>query len=185
MTPNKHLFSLFVGASTLVLAGCDGAAINRSEVTPGYTGMLYVQTQAQNGTNAVLVRDAPVPPDAVLAALRERYEGNQYRFALGPTAADWNGYTIVLGFGGPPIGTQNQCENLNIPLQPPSAGRTSLVGDYCYGNRLVSEVTGWTGAVSGPDDPKLRNLVGDVVAELFSYRVRPGKHGSGGGSAPR
>lgn len=169
MTTAKRLLSLIAGASVLALGACDGVAVSRSE-NMTYTGAQYVQTQAQAGTNAVVVRNGPFADDAVLAALHDRYQSDQYRFGLGQPAG-WNGYTLVLGFGGVPVGNQNLCENPNLPLSAPSVGRTALVGDYCYGTRLVSEATGWTGAVSGPRDPRFQNLVGDVVAELFSYRA--------------
>lgn len=180
MTTLKRLLSLIAGASVLALGACasDGVVVNRSEDMT-YSGATYVQTQAQGGTNAVVVRNGPFADDAVLAALHGRYQSDQYRFGLGPTPAGWNGYTVVLGFGGAPVGNQNLCQNPNLPLSAASGGQTMLVGDYCYGTRLVSEATGWTGAVSSPDDPRFRNLVGDVVAELFSYRaLHTNGHGS-------
>lgn len=162
-----------VAAATLVGCSSDGVTVNRSAVAPGYSGALYVQTSAANGTNSVLVRNSPVPAEAVVDALRGRYQSNQYRFALGPNPPDWNGYTLVLSFGGPTLGSQSLCQNMAAPqLQPPS-DRTEVVGDYCYGNRLVSEATGQAPAISGPQDPRLHQLVGDVVAELFTNNPQP------------
>lgn len=175
----KSLLSLALGAAVLAIAGCGGVVVNRSEIAGGYTGSLYTQSQAAGGTNAVTVRNAPFPPEAILNALRARFQGDQYRFGLGPPPAEWNGYTIVLGFGGAPVGIQNLCQNPDVPLRTTLAGRTDLIGDYCYGNILVTEATGWTGAVTGPDDPRFQHLVGDVVTELFAYKNRPGNHGSG------
>ena len=176
----KCLFWCMAGIAAVALGACDGTVVNRSEVAGGYTGFLYTQSQAANGTNAVTVRNAPFPPDAVVSALRSRYQGDQYRFGLGPTPADWNGYTVVLAFGGAPVGIQNLCQGPNLPLPAASSGRTVVVGDYCLGNILVSEATGSTSAVGDPQDPHFKALVGDVVAELFSYRARYDKHGSGG-----
>jgi len=42
------------------------------------------------------------------------------------------------------------------------------VADYCYGNRLVTEVLSRAPAVSGPDDPRFRELIGQSIAELFT-----------------
>jgi hypothetical protein len=179
MTISKRVWALVAGASVLALGACDGVAVNRSD-NMTYTGGLYSQSQAQGGTNAVMVRNGPFGGDAVLDALHQRYQSDQYRFGLGPTPNGWNGYTLVLGFGGAPVGNQNLCENPNLPLSPSSTGRTSLIGDYCYGTRLVSEASGWTGAVSGPADPRFQNLVGDVVAQLFAPR---NQHGSGESSS--
>jgi len=161
-----------------VVACSDSVMVNRSEIAGGFTGFFYVQTSAQNGTNAVVVRNSPVPDAAVVDALRARYQSGQYRFASGPVA-DWNGYTLVLGFGGAPIGNQNLCQNPNLPLVASGPDATTLLGEYCYGDILVTEAQGRTAAITGPDDPKLNKLVGDVVAELFFDRRRYGGHGKG------
>lgn len=178
----KQAAALAVGVMAASLAGCvtDGVVVNRSPVTPGYTGDLYVQSSAQNGVNSVVVRNSPVPPEAVLDALRQRYQSNQYRFALSPNPPGWNGYTVVLSFGGPVIGNETLCQNLNAPRVAVSEG-TAVVGDYCYGNRTVTEATGQSREITGPQDPILRALVGDVVAELFTNEQQP-PHGGGSAS---
>jgi hypothetical protein len=185
MVRNAYGIAATAGVALLAVGCSDAVVVNRSEINPGYTGEFYVQTQAQNGVNAVVLRNSPFPPDTVVSAIQSRYQSNQYRFAPGPTPEGWNGYTVVLGFGGPTIGNQNLCQNPNLPMRLPSAGETSVIGDYCYGNILISEAQGWTGAVAGPDDPRFSKLMGSVVAELFADRRRYGKHGSGGTGTPR
>ena len=178
---SKRLLWCVAGLAAAALTACDdGTTVQRSEVAGGYTGFLYAQSQAANGTNAVVVRNAPFAPDAVVTALQDRYQSDQYRFGVGPTPADWNGYTVVLAFGGAPIGTQNLCQDPNLPLTAATGGRTTVVGDYCLGNILVSEAVGSTPTVSDPKDPHFKSLVGDVVAQLFAYQARYDKHGSGG-----
>ena len=176
----KRLFLCAAGIAAMALTACDGTMVNRSEVAGGYTGFLYTQSQAAAGTNAVVLRNSPFSPPAVVSAVQSRYQGDQYRFGLGPSPADWNGYTVVLAFGGAPVGNQNLCQNQNLPLPVAASGRTTVVGDYCLGNILVSEATGWTTSVNTAEDPRFRKLVGDVVAELVSYQDRFDKHGSGG-----
>ena len=155
-------------AGAVALSSCvgDGVTTVRSEGVTTYSAGLYVQSVAQSGTNAVVVRNSAYPPEAVLDALRARYRGGQYRFALG-TPSDWNGYTVVIAFGGPPVGNKNLCENATQLQFAPSAG-TALVADYCYGNRLITEVQGRAPPVSGPDDPRFRELIGQTIAELFT-----------------
>ncbi len=182
MTPSRSVSSLVVGAAVLAVAACDGVVVNRSELGSTYSGALYAQSQAASGTNSLMVRNSPFPPDAVLTAVRERYQGGQFRFGLGPAPQDWNGYTVVLAFGGAPVGNQNLCQNPNLPL-PLATGHTTVIADYCYGNLLVTEASGWTSTISGPDDPRFKNLVGSVVAELFSYRF-PNDPAGGGQSPP-
>ena len=154
-------------AAALALSACTGVTTVRSEGGTTYSAGLYVQSAAQNGTNAVVLRNSPFPADAVLAALRDRYQGDQYRFALG-TPPDWNGYTVILGFGGPPVGAQNLCANPDQPQAAAPAGRVELVADYCYGRQLVTEVLSRSPGVSGPEDPRFRELIGQSIAELFT-----------------
>src|SRR5215469_5401072 len=116
------LFAVAATASTV--AGCDAVTITRSEITAGYTGSFYVQTQAQNGVNSVIVRNSPFPPQTVTEALQARYQSGQYKFGPGPNPPDWNGYTVVLSFGGPTMGGQTLCQNLNTPQAGVSADRT-------------------------------------------------------------
>jgi hypothetical protein len=165
----KGLQWLALLAGGLALAACDSGGVSTVRLKGGsnYSAGAYVQSGAENGTNAVVVHNSPFPPEAVLAALRARYQSNQYRFALG-TPTDWNGYTVVIGFGLPPVGSQNLCANPDLPQAPAPAGVTALVANYCYGNRLVTEALGRVGGVTGPDDPRFRDLIGQTVAELFA-----------------
>lgn len=173
---------LCAATAVIMLAGCgSGVTVVRSPLAANYTGAFYVQTSAQNGTNAVLVRNSPVPPEAVVAALQARYQGNQYRFAPAPNPPDWNGYTVVLSFGGPVIGNQNLCQNLNAAQVQPSPAQTQVVGNYCYGDRLVTAATGRAPRITGPDDPRFQDLVGSVVAELFTNEQQRFPRGGIGG----
>ena len=169
---------LAAGPWMLSACGVGGVTTVRMEGASNYSAAFYVQTGAQNGTNSVVIRNSPFPPDAVLAALRARYQSNQYRFALG-TPADWNGYTVILGFGQPPLGGQTLCGNPDLPQAPASPGVLELLADYCYGRRLVTEALGRAPGVSGPDDPRFRELVGQTVAELFTNEVFAYRSGSG------
>lgn len=171
-----------LAAAATVLASCDAVTVTRSE-TSDYTGSFYVQTTAQNGVNSVIVRNSPVPPQAVVDALQARYQSGQYKFGPGPNPPGWNGYTVVLSFGGPTIGGQTLCQNLNAPQLGAPADRTEVLGEYCYGDRMVTQVLGRAPRLSGPQDPRLQQLAGDMVAELFrnDYNIY---HKSGGNGTP-
>ncbi len=155
-------------AGAVALSACSGGGVTtvRSRDTTTYSAGLYVQSLAQQGTNSVVVRNGPFPAESVVMALRARYEGGQYRFALG-TPPDWNGYTIIIGFGGAPVGSRNLCENPDLPL-PASSNGLAVVADYCFRDRLVTEVVSHGPAASGPDDPHFRELIGQSIAELFT-----------------
>lgn len=173
-----------IASALLAIASCSnsGISVMRSEGGATYSAAVDVQTIAANGTNAVVVRNSPVPPQAVIDALRGRYPSGQYRFALAPVDHDWNGYTIVLGFGGSPVGTHTQCDDPHLALSPAAAGETVITGDYCTGNRTVSEAIGRSAAMATPNDPRLGDLLGAVVAELFANE--PHRPSGGGTGAP-
>lgn len=178
----KVLISLLAATAVAALAGCEDVTITRSEINPGYTGSFYVQTQAQNGVNSVIVRNSPFPQQTVIDAAQSRYQSGQYKFGPGPNPPGWNGYTVVLSFGGPVMGGQTLCQNLNTPQAGVPSGRTEVVGQYCYGDRLVTEASGRSGAITNPQDPRLQELVGGVVAELFKNDDHI-YHKSGGGNS--
>lgn len=180
--PSRIAGRVSIASALLAVAACSssGITVMRSEGGANYSAAVDVQTIAANGTNAVVVRNSPFPPQVIVDALNGRYTSGQYRFALAPAEHDWNGYTVVIGFGGPPVGTHTQCDDPNAALSPASAGETVITGDYCYGNRTVSEAVGRSPALTEASDPRLGDLVGGVVAELFTnVSHRP----SGGGAA--
>ena len=181
----KVLIALMTATAVSGLAGCEAVTVTRSEINPGYTGSFYVQTQAQNGVNSVIVRNSSIPPQNLVEALQARYQSGQYKFAPGPNPPDWNGYTVVLSFGGPMIGGQNLCQNLNAPQIGVPADRTELLGEYCYGDRMVTEAIGRAPAITGPQDPRLQELAGGVVSELFKNDYNIYHKSGGGGSVPR
>jgi len=165
--------------SSLALAACSGGdvVVQRSESPTAFSGDTYVQYSAAYGANAISIYNPPFAPeatvDAVLAAARERYASGQYRFFAGPPPEDWNGYTIRIAFGRI-LGNSNLCAKPEQPLFPAAAGRTELLAEYCYGGILVTEARGWAPALTGPDDPHLKQVVAGMVAELFAYRPRRG-----------
>jgi len=162
----RRLWGTAAISAALGVAACaDAVAVKRSEIAGGYTGWVWVQTLAQNGTNAVAIRNSPFPDTAVLAALQTRYSGAQYRFGLG-RPADWNGYTVIIGFGRPAAGTGDLCKGQT--LLPADPGKMTVTAAYCYGDILLTEAQGWTGAADAAEDWQFTNLVGALVAELFA-----------------
>jgi len=161
----RQIWQATVVSAVLAVAACgDMVAVKRSEIAGGYTGWVWIQTLAQTGTNAVVVRNNPFPDSVVLAALRARYSGGQYRFDLG-RPADWNGYTVVIGFGRPGVGIGDLCRGQ--PLQPAGTNETAVTAAYCHGDVLLTEAQGWTRAITSPDDPRVEELIGGVIAELL------------------
>jgi hypothetical protein len=157
------------------LAACeDSVYVNRSELI-NFSGETYVQFSAAVGTNQIVVFNSPYAPDptinAMLAAAKQRYASDQYRFFAGPPVPDWNGYTLIVAFSEGVQGNQNLCRDRQAPLRPMRAGWTDIFAEYCLGNILISETKAYTRPVTGPDDPKFSKLMGSVFASLFEYRL--------------
>lgn len=166
-TQTAHRIALATAASVALVACTGGVSVMRSRDGSNFSQAVWIQTSAANGTNAVVVRNSPFPPQSVVGALQRRYASGQYRFALAPVGGDWNGYTVVIGFGGPPVGSHTQCDDPDLALSPTPPGATIVVGDYCYGRRTVSEAVGRAPELTGPGDPRLEDLVGGIIAELL------------------
>lgn len=156
------------GAVVLTLVACHGGvSVMRSRDGSNFSEAVWIQTVPANGTNAVVVRNSPFPAQTVVSAVQGRYASGQYRFAPAPVGGDWNGFTVIIGFGGLPVGSRTQCDGPEIGLSPTPAGETMIVGDYCYGDRTISEAVGRSPAIGDSSDPRLADLVGGVVGELL------------------
>ncbi len=175
----RAALAVLVAAATL--AGCNGIVTYRSEGAGNPSAQTYAPYAAMNGTTLLVVRNNPFPSDrnseAVRAVVSTHNPMRGYRFSL-TMPPDWNGYTVMLGFGQSPIGNQSLCQNAQLPLRPTPSGRTALIADLCYGPQLVTEAYGHSPAVSGPDDPRFGSLVGQVMTELFQLRWQFERQGS-------
>jgi hypothetical protein len=159
--------------AALALAGCGGVVTYRSEGAGNRSLQTYAPYAAMNGTNLLVVLNNPFPNDQnnqqVLAVVSTHNPMLSYRFSL-VLPPDWNGYTVVLGFGESPVGNQDLCRNVHLPLRPTPAGQTALIADLCEGQQLVTEVYGHSPTVGGPDDPTFLRLVSQTMTDLFAVR---------------
>ncbi|HEX9464264.1 MAG TPA: hypothetical protein VGB82_16825 [Alphaproteobacteria bacterium] len=172
MTLARAAIAVLVAAAAL--AACtNGIVTYRSEGAGNPSAQTYAPYAAMNGTILLVVRDNPFPNDrtneAVLAVVNTHNPAQRYRFSL-TMPPDWNGYTVVLGFGEAPVGNQSLCQNALLPLRPMPPGRMAIIADLCYGQQLVTEAYGHSPAVGGPDDPTFQSLVSQVMTELFAER---------------
>jgi len=164
-----------------LLAGCnDGVTTYRSEAAGNPGLQLYAPDAALNGSNLALIRNDPFPGDpaglAIIAVMNANNPMRLYRFAPAPQP-DWTGYTVILAFGQSPVGNKSLCQNTTLPTRPMPPGQTAIVADLCYGPQLITEVSGHSAAVNGPDDPRFAALVGGVLEDLFARREPHYPHG--------
>jgi len=52
----------------------------------------------------------------------------------------------------------------------PSGGTVDVVATYCRGDQPQTQVTAQLGGVSGPGDPKFRDMIRQVTVSLFPFR---------------
>lgn len=168
----NRLAAAVLGAALAALAGCNGVTTYRSE-GGNPSAQTYAPYAALNGTNLAIVRNGPFPGDpaglAVVGVMNVNNPMQQYRFAPAPTP-DWNGYTVVVAFGNPPVTNISLCQNTSMPVPPMPAGETAITVDLCYGPQLITEVMGHAPAVDGPEDPQFAQLVSQALSDLFALR---------------
>jgi hypothetical protein len=155
----------------LSLCGCAGASV----VSHSYYNSAYspdhVQLAAASGTATAVIRNNPFPADrdnaGVIAAMQGRNFGPRLYF--GPTARpdDKYGYRVILDFGAPgPHGAYQCVGEATAPLSAPQPGPIDVTATFCVGDRLLTDAAGTVGGATGPDDPRFRQLIGDIMVAL-------------------
>lgn len=166
------------------LCGCTGSTVYTT-----YYDSLYspdeVTLAAANNPALAVIRANPFAADrdnaAVLAAMQGVNFGPRLLFAQTPRAGDRYGYKVILDFGAPSFGGA-PCSLGPTPSAPrPTAERMDIYAAFCIGDRLLSEVGGSVGGVTGPDDPRLRRLIADLLVAL-TPPYDPKRIGDDGGS---
>ena len=157
----------FALTAFLLLAGCaDGIEIGAMDQRPAYDPSL-VQYITRNGTLGVVVRGAPFgvsgdDPAPVLAAMSAPgWLGN---VRLVPGQDSGRGYRIVLIFGP---GAGEPCAL--PPTLPATSGEAGLhvQASFCAGRQVLSTLVGSSPPVHGADDPRFRQLLDQVIANLL------------------
>jgi hypothetical protein len=167
-----------------VLSGCGGATVYTT-----YYDSLYspdeVTLAAANNPALAVIRANPFAADrdnaAVLAAMQGVNFGPRLRFTQTPRADDRYGYKVILDFGAPSPGAI-ACRLGPSPAVPRPTDQLDVYAAFCVGDRLLSEASGSVGGVSGPDDPRLRRLIADLLVALTPPYdpKRIGDEGGGG-----
>jgi hypothetical protein len=164
-----HLRVLLIAATGL--SGCAGASV----VSHGYYSSAYspdhVQLAAASGTALATIRNNPFPADrdnaGVLAAMQGRNVGPRMYFSQTARPDDKYGYRVILDFVRPGPGTVYQCQRESTPpANSPPAGLIDVTATFCVGDRLLTDAAGTINGVSGPDDPRFKQFIGDIMVAL-------------------
>jgi hypothetical protein len=178
-------------AAVAALCGCSDASLvhynyYNSAYEPG-----HVALAAANGPSLAVIRNDPFPQDrnneGVVAAMQGRNLGPRMYFSQTPRPDDKYGYKVILNFGAAssagdanyaPLGAgYQQCQAQPTPPAPaPASGDITVTGTFCVGDRLLTDASASISSATGPDDPRFRRLIGDMMVALTPPSIPNGGH---------
>jgi hypothetical protein len=201
VTQEVIIRTAIVVALGAALCGCEGASVihhnyYNSAYEPG-----HITLAAANNPSLAVIQNDPFPQDTnnegVLAAMQGRNLGPRMYFSQTPRPDDKYGYKVILNFGAAsgagdagygtsgygtfgnvlPGGASYQCQaQPTPPVAAPASGDITVTGAFCVGNLLLTDASGSVSGVSGPDDPRFRQLIGDMMVALTPPYIPHGGH---------
>ena len=184
-------------ASCAILCSCaDWSVIYYNYYNSAYEPG-QVNLAAASGPSLAVIRHNPFPNDrnneGVLAAMQGRNLGQRMYFTQTPRPDDKYGYKVILSFNGvsspgEPTYSSDSTYGYSAECQarptPPSASRVTdditVTGAFCVGNLLLTDASGSIGDATGPDDPRFRRLIGDIMVALTPPYIPHGGHACNG-----
>jgi hypothetical protein len=163
MTLSRYLT---VTAAIAALTSCGGTQTRNTVYNIGLPS--HIGAAAATGNVPVVIHSEPYPNDesgaAVVAAMKGLPAYNPVTFT--PATASGAGYHVVLAFGEAPVGSSNYCRDPGLtPRQ--SSSPTAIYSAFCFNQTLLSEAQVTAEAVSGPTDPKFREVMSALVPALM------------------
>lgn len=159
-----------------VTAACDdGPATVSSTVRSAATwsNMVYASS---TGPILVEVRGAPFgsPPaqfrEQIAGMMSGQVIGRRVTFTADPAQAPRPLIRVSLAFNPPESADPRQlCDGtIATAAQPAAPGeKITVLAAFCDKDQLLSSVKGWVSRVASQDDPRFRDLMGQVVRDLF------------------
>jgi hypothetical protein len=153
------------------LTACTGGSIvSHSYYTSAYSPD-HVQLAAASGTAIATIRNNPFPQDGgnvgVLAAMQGRNVGPRMYFSQTQRPDEKYGYRVILDFRPPGPSSAYQCQGESTaPASASRSGPIDVTATFCVGDRLLTDASGSVGGATGPDDPRFKALVGDIMVAL-------------------
>ena len=180
-----------VAALSAALCGCADASVIHFNYYNSAYAPSQVDLASANNPSLAVIRNNPFPEDrnneGVLAAMQGRNLGQRMYFSQTPRPDDKYGYKVILNFGtGSPSGGYAPLTNVFPECQlgptPPSATpdrgdiSISVFASFCVGDLLLTDASGSIGNSTGPDDPRFRRLIGDIMVALTPPYIPHGGH---------
>jgi hypothetical protein len=167
----KSVRSIALLLAGLGLYACTGASvISHSYYNSAYSPD-HVQLAAASGTAVAAIRNNPFAADrdnaGVVAAMQGRNFGPRLYFSQTPRPDDKYGYKVILDFRPPGPSSAYQCQGESTPpTSAPPSGQIDVTATFCVGDRLLTDAAGTVSGATGPDDPRFRQLIGDIMVAL-------------------
>jgi hypothetical protein len=156
-----------------VLAGCGSPIVYGVQYNSGYSPS-HPQLAAADGEALAIIRANPFTEDRdnaiVLADMQGRNPGYKLYFRQAARPESKYDYKVILTFGASGGGGVNPCLDTAPLPAAPRTGHVDVRADFCVGPSFLSEVRGAVDGVQRADDPRLKELVGAVLADLLSDR---------------
>ena len=178
-------------AAAAALFGCaDGSLVHYNYYNSAYEPG-HVALAAANGPSLAVIRNDPFPQDrdneGDVAAMQGRNLGPRLYFSQTPRPDDKYGYKIIMNFGAasaagdagysPFFGASYQCNaGPTPPSAAPATGEIVVTAAFCVGDRLLTDAAGSISGATGPDDPRFRRLIGDMMVALTPPYIPNGGH---------
>lgn len=161
-------------AAALALAGCGSPQVYGVQYNSAYSPD-HPQLAASDGEALAVIRANPFAEDrdnaAILAAMQGRNPGYKVYFRQASRPEAKYDYKVILTFGdGLSPYAANPCTDTGPLPAAANTGRVDLRADFCVGPTFLSEARGTVDGVKSASDPRVNQLVGEVLADLMSDR---------------
>lgn len=171
-------YALIPVCLSVALGACaDGVSVSHTYIPQrGVPG--HAQYAAAQGPTPVVVRNTPIPPPMIVAALQKNNSRQDMVFTTDPPASMAAGYRVLLSFDDMPAGGLQICREPLAAAAAPTAGAappatTSVYGAFCLGPVLLSESVVMSPRLDSPRDPRLARLMGDLLAAIMPAHELP------------
>ncbi len=171
--------ALILAAFLLILGACSVRTEAQSSHLYSYRN--FVETSGGRDT-LVVVHGNPFDMDqkafekAVIDAMQGQNWGPRTNFTAGPSKTARKDIRVVMLFNGPQtVPAHELCQAPERFGSVNGGNGLHVTAAYCNGGRLLTEVNGRAGSVTGAKAPGFTRLVGQTTRELFPlpfYRFR-------------
>ncbi|MGQ9365536.1 hypothetical protein [Azospirillum sp. ST 5-10] len=160
------------GLAALALAACDGSRVVGDEPDSAYNFGELAYAAADRDLRVVVQGNpfAATPAElaqTVTTVMGKRIAGIRTNPTVQPDSSARPDYRVVVVFEPvQPTLNARLCAMGPVPTRP--TGETLTVqAAFCREGRTLTSATGWLDEPQGPNDPRLRHLVGDITSALF------------------